>query len=68
MRVRCSSRPEPSGTRSVNWRGTQDKETEEGCALMAQEEDHGNTVVSQPRCEIAKTILDNKCERPGEVR
>ena len=35
---------------------------------MAQEEDHGNTVVSQPRCEIAKTILDEKCERPGDVR
>jgi len=35
---------------------------------MAQEEDHGNTVVSQPRCEIAKTILDQECQRPGEVR
>ena len=35
---------------------------------MAQEEDHGNTIVSQPRCEITKTILNEECKRPGEVR
>jgi hypothetical protein len=35
---------------------------------MRREVDHGNAVISQPRCEIAKTILDQKCERPGEVR
>jgi hypothetical protein len=28
----------------------------------------GNTVVPQPHCEIAKTILDEECERPSEVR
>ncbi len=27
-----------------------------------------NTVISQPHCEIEKTILDQECERPGEVR
>jgi len=27
----------------------------------------GNTLVPQPHCEIAKTILDEECERPGEV-
>jgi hypothetical protein len=27
-----------------------------------------NPAWSQPRCEIAKTILDEECERPGEVR
>ena len=36
-------------------------------ALMRRAEDDGNTVVSQPHCEIAKTILDEVCERPGEV-
>jgi hypothetical protein len=36
---------------------------------MRREEADGNSsVVSQPRCEIAKTILDEVCERPGEVR
>jgi hypothetical protein len=35
---------------------------------MRREVDHGNTVISQPRCEIAKTILDEECQRPGEVR
>ena len=35
---------------------------------MRPREDHGNIVISQPRCEIAKTILDEECERPGEVR
>jgi hypothetical protein len=36
-------------------------------ALMRRDEADGNTVVSQPHCEIAKTILDEECERPGEV-
>ena len=34
---------------------------------MPPEEADGNTVVSEPHCEIAKTILDEECERPGEV-
>ena len=36
-------------------------------ALMRRDEDGGNTVVTEPHCEIAKTILDEECERPGEV-
>jgi hypothetical protein len=36
-------------------------------ALMRRDENDGNTIVSQPHCEIAKTILDEVCERPGEV-
>lgn len=35
---------------------------------MRRDEDGANTIVSQPHCEIAKTILDEECERPGEVR
>jgi hypothetical protein len=35
---------------------------------MPQEAADDNTAVSQPRCEIEKTILDEECERPGEVR
>ncbi len=35
---------------------------------MRREEADGSTTVSQPRCEIEKTILDEECERPGEVR
>jgi hypothetical protein len=35
---------------------------------MGRREDHGNIVISQPRCQIAKTILDKVCEKPGEVR
>jgi hypothetical protein len=43
--------------------------TEEERALMPPEEAaDGNTLVPQPHCEIAKTILDEECERPGEVR
>ena len=34
---------------------------------MRREEADGSTAVSQPRCEIAKTLLE-ECERPGEVR
>ena len=34
---------------------------------MRREEADGNTAASQPRCEIAKAILDEVCERPGEV-
>ncbi len=30
--------------------------------------DSNSSVVPQPRCEIAKTILDEECERSGEVR
>ena len=36
--------------------------------MPPEEAADGNTVVSQPHCEIAKTILDEECERPGEVR
>jgi hypothetical protein len=36
-------------------------------ALMRRDENDGNTIVSLPHCEIAKTILDEVCERPGEV-
>ena len=35
---------------------------------MRREEADGNTAASQPRCEIAKTILEEECERPGESR
>ena len=35
---------------------------------MRREAADGNTVISQPHCEIAKAILDEECERPGEVR
>jgi hypothetical protein len=36
---------------------------------MPPDEDNANTAVPQsPRCEIAKTILDEECQRPGEVR
>jgi hypothetical protein len=35
---------------------------------MRREEADGNTAVSQPRCEIAKAILGEECERPGESR
>jgi hypothetical protein len=32
-------------------------------------ETDGNTAVSQPRCEIEKTpLVEEECERPGEVR
>jgi hypothetical protein len=35
---------------------------------MRREEADGNTpTVSQPRCEIAKAILEEVCERPGET-
>jgi hypothetical protein len=35
---------------------------------MPQEAADDNTAVSQPRCEIENTLLDEECERPGEVR
>ena len=35
---------------------------------MPQEAADDNTGVSQPRCEIENTLLDEECERPGEVR
>jgi hypothetical protein len=35
---------------------------------MPQEAADDNSGVSQPRCEIEKTVLDEGCERPGEVR
>jgi hypothetical protein len=35
---------------------------------MRREEADGNAAASQPRCEIAKTILEEECERPGESR
>jgi len=36
-------------------------------ALVRRDEAEGNTAVSQPHCEIFKTIVDEVCERPGEV-
>jgi len=36
---------------------------------MRREEADGNSsVVSQPRCEIEKTLLEGECQDPGEVR
>jgi hypothetical protein len=35
---------------------------------MPQEAADANSVAFQPRCEIAKTLLDTECKRPGEVR
>jgi hypothetical protein len=35
---------------------------------MRREEADGNSLLSQPRCEIEKTPLEGECERPGEVR
>jgi hypothetical protein len=34
---------------------------------MRTEEVDSNNVVSQPRCEIDKTLLGGECERPGGV-
>jgi hypothetical protein len=36
--------------------------------MLQQEADDNKNADSQPRCEIAKSILDEECERPGEVR
>ncbi len=36
--------------------------------LEEEAADGNSSVVPQPHCEIAKTILDEECERPGEVR
>ncbi len=36
--------------------------------MRPEEAADGNTIISQPRCEIEKTMLDEECERPGEVR
>jgi hypothetical protein len=36
---------------------------------MSQEEANGNTAVSQPRCEIEKTLFtEGECPRVGEVQ
>jgi|SRR5215216_3878874 len=35
---------------------------------MRREEADGNTAISQPRCEIEKTLLGGGCQDPGEVR
>ena len=36
---------------------------------MSQEEADGNTAVSQPHCEIEKTLFTEvECPRPGEVK
>jgi hypothetical protein len=35
---------------------------------MRRDEADGNSLLSQPRCEIEKTPLEGECERPGEVR
>ena len=34
---------------------------------MRREEADGNAAASQPRCEIAKALLEEECQRPGEV-
>ena len=35
---------------------------------MRREEADDDTAVSQPRCEIEKTLLGGECQMPGEVR
>src|SRR5215208_325325 len=35
---------------------------------MRREEADGNSLLSQPRCEIEKTHLGGECQGPGEVR
>jgi glycine/D-amino acid oxidase-like deaminating enzyme len=35
---------------------------------MPREAADDNTAVSEPRCETENTLLDEECERPGEVR
>ena len=35
---------------------------------MRREAADDSSAVSEPRCEIEKTLLDKQCERPGEVR
>src|SRR5215212_11990632 len=35
---------------------------------MRREQADGNSLLSQPRCEIEKTPLEGECQRPGEVR
>ena len=35
---------------------------------MRREEADGNSPLSQPRCEIEKTLSEGECQRPGEVR
>lgn len=35
---------------------------------MRREEASGNVAVSQPRCEIARALLEEECQRPGESR
>jgi hypothetical protein len=34
---------------------------------MRREEADGTSPLSQPRCEIEKTLLEGDCQRPGEV-
>jgi hypothetical protein len=34
---------------------------------MRREQAAGNSILSQPRCQIEKTPLEGECERPGEV-
>ncbi len=36
--------------------------------MPPEEAADGNTLVPHPRCEIAKTILHEECQRPSEVR
>ena len=35
---------------------------------MRREEADGNAAISQPRCEIAKALLGQECQKPGESR
>ena len=35
--------------------------------MSREEEADGNSAVSQPRCELSKTLLGGECHNPGEV-
>jgi hypothetical protein len=35
---------------------------------MPQDVADDNSAIFQPRCEIAKTTLEEECQRPGEIR
>src|SRR5215211_548050 len=65
-----SSRSEPSRARSVNWRGSQDKDG--GACANAPRRSRGQyhrlpASLRNIQDEIFKTIVDEVCERPGEV-
>src|SRR5215211_5221008 len=56
-----------SCARSVNWRGSQDKDGGP-CSRMRRDQADDDSAVTQPRCEIEKTLLEGECQDPGEVR